>query len=322
MRLPGAWSDPSSLELLESRAPRHHLPHSSLPSRIAFVTFGGGTTRPYDRSAATCPHRRLPLPFRLEATLARIALTRERGKNVKLATALRSRWPHLSLHELPCIEHATTAELEHLRAHLQANRTPDDSTTEWILITSPEAAKVFLSVCPGTLRPYHRVAAVGGATADALRTGGIAPDFVPSKATGACLARELPVEEAARVLYPASVRASNDIETGLRARRPDLPFLRINAYDTVEAPWSELEWQRARHEVDVVTFASPSAVQVWAARIGVQQAAACIGETSAQAASRGGFTRVYCPEAPGMDGWIGAIEQAMAQLQKPERSGP
>ena len=80
---------------------------------------------------------------------------------------------------------------------------------------------------------------------------------------------------------------------------------------TVPATWpagADADAARAR----VVTFASPSAVQVWAERVGTGSAAACIGETSAAACREAGWAseRVFWPEKPGMDGWLVAVENA------------
>ena len=57
----------------------------------------------------------------------------------------------------------------------------------------------------------------------------------------------------------------------------------------------------------VVTFASPSAVRVWAERAGTDAAAVCIGETSAAECRRVGFEEVRCPDSPGVESWADAI---------------
>ena len=54
-------------------------------------------------------------------------------------------------------------------------------TFEWICITSPESASVFLESWTAAGRPHVRVAAVGKATGEVLEAGGISVGFVPSK---------------------------------------------------------------------------------------------------------------------------------------------
>lgn len=68
-----------------------------------------------------------------------------------------------------------------------------DPGLTYVVVTSPEAAKVFLAgwtKAGGTPIP---VACVGKATGDTLRAGGVTPVFTPSKATGETLAAEIPL---------------------------------------------------------------------------------------------------------------------------------
>ena len=64
-----------------------------------------------------------------------------------------------------------------------------------------------------------------------------------------------------------------------------------------------------------VALASPSATEVWAKLMGTRHPAACIGETSADACRKAGFSRVFFPEMPGLDGWADAVEQALASAK-------
>lgn len=214
--------------------------------------------------------------------------------------------------------------------------------------------------------PTHvSVACVGKATGDALRAGGVSPVFTPSKATGETLAAEIPLPHPAaddtgvaaapeaeetsaggeggpssprggpRVLYPASAKAQNTLESGLRAR--GFEVRRLNTYDTVPATWDESA-EAAAAGASVAAFGSPSAVKTWAARMGVVAAgvggaggegsdggggsgggalAACIGETSARACREAGWAEsaIFYPEKPGMEGWAKAVGNALAAVQ-------
>jgi len=66
-----------------------------------------------------------------------------------------------------------------------------------------------------------------------------------------------------------------------------------------------------------VALASPSATEIWAERVGTRHPAACIGETSADACRRAGFSQVFFPESPGLDSWADAVEQALAAAISP-----
>ncbi len=44
------------------------------------------------------------------------------------------------------------------------------------------------------------------------------------------------------------------------------------------------------------------------------QASVCIGSTSARACEAAGLTKVYFPEAPGIEGWVRCVEQAARDL--------
>lgn len=236
----------------------------------------------------------------------RVALTREVGKNASLAESLRMIYPEIEVVHVPCVETVSGADLDLLPEALQ-ERNP-----AWIVITSPEAASIFYQGWKKANYPQlNNVAAVGSATAKSLQTLGITVNFEPSKATGKTLAREFPdpvgKEE---VLYPASAKASKVIEDTLRER--GYTVTRLNTYSTEFAAFEE-QLKFIANGTHIVTFASPSAVKGWVHNVGVSDeiAVACIGETSAFAARKAGFSRVSFPENPGMEGWITAVSDAM-----------
>ena len=236
-----------------------------------------------------------------------IALTREVGKNDKLAKALHGR-PELEPMELPCIAHADGDGYPRLREVLLSQK------WDFVTVTSPEGAKVLASVCEG-VTSVPPIVAVGKATEEVLEDHGLSVSFCPSKATAKTLVAELPCEPGQSVLYPASQRAPGTLEDGLRQR--GMEVTRLNTYDTVTASWTDSDRLRAE-KCEIACFASPSAIKGWLTNSSQKTnvLAACIGETSARCCAEMGWDQahIFYPEKPGIEGWVEAIDQAMSSL--------
>ena len=258
---------------------------------------------------------------------ARVVLTREAGQNDKLGRILAEMHGVASL-EVPLIEFGDAKDTKRLPEALR------DEVWDWVVVTSPEAAKVLVTAWWTAGRKPLRTAAVGGGTAKVLAASGLAPAFTPSKAYGADLAAELPAGDAStaaaaatatatttvppRVLYPASARAKVEVQEGLRARGFDVT--RLDTYDTVAVSSLHPSLEAQAMGVPVVAFASPSAVKAWAALFGTsgwRPHAACIGKTSAAACTATGlFATVLAPadgESPGLDTWARLCAELAAQ---------
>jgi len=173
---------------------------------------------------------------------------------------------------------------------------------DWVVLTSPEAARYFLGAWYLVGAPEVRVAAVGESTRDFLESQGLEVAFVPSRATGKTLAAELP--GSGRVLWPTSARAGDELQKGLEAR--GFSVRRLDVYTLVPRTPSEEE-QRAAKGAKVVLFGSPSAVEAWAKAGLPKLPAACIGATTARRAEAEGFSPVAYPDRPGLSGWVEAV---------------
>mmetsp|Transcript_8338 Transcript_8338/g.34332 ORF Transcript_8338/g.34332 Transcript_8338/m.34332 type:complete len:356 (-) Transcript_8338:1034-2101(-) len=295
---------------------------------VAFVA-------PHPRSAR-CPPRAAGDP---DASVITVALTREAGKN----DALRSRLVEaigadgVAVVEVPCVAQVRDADGE--RALDAALR---DHSWAWIVVTSPEAAKILgdaiARTTPTTESRPLQIATVGGATAAALGPG-LVSAFSPSKSTAATLAAELPFgtaedapeeDSSRKVLFPTSKLAAATLEDGLRAR--GFAVSRVEPYTTLPAEWSDADAATAR-AADVVAFGSPSAVDVWADRLLVSERgtsplsttgspprvvrACCIGKTTGVACERRGFDPpATWPEKPGLAGWADEILRAVSDLRR------
>eukprot|EP00955_Chlamydomonas_euryale_P067027 359718-Chlamydomonas_euryale.AAC.11 len=239
-----------------------------------------------------------------------VLLTREAGKNDKMHASLSA--VGMRCVELPLIVHTEGADRRAL---------PDALTSggfDWVAVTSPEAATVFLDAWEEAGQPDVRVAVVGAGTGEVLRAAGVEPAFTPSIATGTVMGAELPRVAGGTnaVLYPSSAKASSDLQNALAAS--GYAVRRLNTYNTAgvapeDVPRDMLD---AAMGAQIVTFGSPSAVKAWVALVGLPAASerlsVCIGSTSARACESAGLPmeRVYHPASPGVDGWVESVLQA------------
>jgi uroporphyrinogen-III synthase len=173
-----------------------------------------------------------------------ILVTRPAGDDDQLVAALRARG-----YRVRAVPTVATKTLD--------VRWPDLSGYDWVAVTSATGA--------GTLpddRADVRWAAVGNATAAALRRRGIAVEVMPAAASGAALAQAIPEPAGARVLLVRGSLGGDDLPAGLRARGAEVD--EIVSYETVEAPpdsRSLLAATLEAGEVAAVVFASGSAVR-------------------------------------------------------------
>ena len=128
---------------------------------------------------------------------------------------------------------------------------------DWIVFTSAKGVRFFRELCGEWSR--IRIAAVGPATAAALRDAGVEVDFVPDEFVGEALARTLGDVAGRRILLPRAETASADIVDLLRARGAYVEDLPI--YRTLSAGSSELHAIDFETGVDCILFASGSAVR-------------------------------------------------------------
>lgn len=254
------------------------------------------------------PHLISPLAMTASPS---VVVTREQGKNGKLINALNS--CGLSCLELPLIEHRKGPDRDLLPRLLH------EENFEWIIITSPEAASVFLEGWREAGNPPVRLAVVGSGTGQMFEgcPKEIEIAFTPSKATAKVLSSEIPHVEGGskKVLYPASAKAGSDLETGLLER--GFLVTRISTYSTETVESVDFELMETAAAIPVVTFASPSAVRAWIELVAKKSkwngAAACIGSTSAEAARKAGLTKVFYPDSPGIDGWVSSVMEALQE---------
>jgi uroporphyrinogen III methyltransferase/synthase len=178
------------------------------------------------------------------------------------------------------------------------------SNYEWIVFSSANAAaKTFdrLWEIGGDARwlGSTKIAAVGPATADVLRTYGVRPDLVPRAHTGEAVAEELGRGEGS-ILLPRPDDSPPDLVEALARLGRDVD--QVVAYRTVTAEIdSDVADEIRAGRFDAVTFASGSAVRGFVGCLGppgefalgpgdeTGKTVACIGPSTASVAEELGF---------------------------------
>lgn len=204
---------------------------------------------------------------------------------------------------------------------------------DWLALTSVHAVEA-VAARRATLPAKLRVAVVGASTAAAAEALGWRIDLLPSEFHTEALLASFTAAAAdqnlagCRILFPASDRAAAALPEGLTALGAEV--VRVEAYRTRTA---DLDGARclaeaARGAVDVVTFASPSAVEGLAAALGesglatllTHAAAAAIGPTTAGALLGRGRVPDAIASPATLDGLVAAA--LSAHLRFAERKQP
>ena len=226
--------------------------------------------------------------------VVKIALTRELGMNNQLKDLLSD----FQCIELPCVGFAPGPDTDSLPKELLKY--------DIIVITSPQAAEVFLNAWNIAGKPNVKIVTVGKGTSKPLILEGLIPVFEPSQATAETLAAELSLDLGTSVLYPSSSLAENTLQDTLTLR--GFTVKRLKTYETIPFIWTDDQYKQAEN-IKIVTFASPSAIRIWSERCGTDAIAVVIGPTSDLAARKLGFTKVYAPiGSKGVSAWAEVIK--------------
>ena len=186
----------------------------------------------------------------------------------------------------------------------------------WVVFTSVNAVDRFVA----ELRDARAfgpasIAAVGGATADALRAEGIEPDLVPAEHSARGLVEVFPpadAEGSARVLFPCADIAPDTIDRGLDQLGWDVQ--RVEAYRTVPAAAPEPAILVRVARADALVLTATSSVHAFVAlrapdgdAVAVPGHVGCIGPTTAEAARAAGMAGVH-------EAWGASTEGIVAEL--------
>lgn len=193
---------------------------------------------------------------------------------------------------------------------------------DWICFSSPRAVQAVVSRVAGGPPPSPpRTAVIGPSTASALRKAGWPVHRMATEPSGRGMVETFRLAgdvSGARILFPASAVAREEIPEGLAQLGATVD--RVTAYQMVAMPLDRSSCLASVNagEVDVVTFASPSAMEGLREGLGEElfhrlarrTPAAAMGPTTAAALEEAGWTHVVVAEFSTMVGLAAAAERA------------
>jgi len=187
----------------------------------------------------------------------------------------------------------------------------DLNAYDWLAFTSANAVERFCPdlPVPGPDRSGQKVAAVGPATADALREREIAVDLVPDEAVAEALVDAFPAGSG-RVLLPQAAAARPALADGLRAKGWDVDVIEL--YRTAPVTLDDAQ-RKAADTADAITFTSSSTVTNYVDAAGpVPATVVCIGPVTAETARERGLTVTAVADPHTVDGLVDALVAQLA----------
>lgn len=160
------------------------------------------------------------------------------------------------------------------------------------------------------------VAAIGPATASALRERGVTPDFVPSEYVAEALAHGLGSVRGQTILLPRAFGARPVLVDLLRAAGARV--VAVTAYETRVNHPPGAAFAALATGADIVTFTSGSTVDGFVAvtsGLRIHLNAACIGPVTAQIAAEAGFTVSVVAKTYTTEGLVIALEEYFEELE-------
>jgi len=185
-------------------------------------------------------------------------------------------------------------------------------SAQWVLFTSARAVET-VARAGVTLARGVRIAAVGNATADAVRQWSAAKPFVAHGGTSAALGDEL------LELWGAAVMGMQVVVIGVEGGRDDAERVlvragalvtRVDVYRTIAAAPAPHRRDLGREGIDAVLLASPSAVTglLNQADVGADTRCFTIGPTTSAAARAAGLMVAGEAKTPNLEGLLEAMQ--------------
>jgi uroporphyrinogen-III synthase len=192
----------------------------------------------------------------------RIAVTRPAGSAGDWRARLEAQGAEVV--ELPLIQVTKDVDLNTLAEVFQ-----EFGAYEWVVFTSANGVKYFFEEFIRVFEDIRslglvRIAAVGEATAAAIRELHLRVDLVPHKATGEALVKELVAREAmdsAKVLVVTGNRNREAVVEGLNEARAIVDQLPVYRTEETNLAADPVAGDFRAKGADAILFASPSAAQ-------------------------------------------------------------
>ena len=245
----------------------------------------------------------------------RVLITRTREQASGLRSLLEEQGAEVL--ELPTLEIVDGASPQLLARVIDALA---DGEYAWVLFTSANGVRRFFRAVADVgrdARVFHqsKVAVVGPATADALLEYGIRADAMPEQYEGQHLGNMLAGHElsAGEFYVPRAEVARPELIQILRTRGAEVEEIPLYSSEVPRNPNPDILAAIRSGSVDVVTFASSSAVRNLAKMLGTdfhtlkQAVVACIGPSTAEAAVRCGITPAIVADDHTIPGLVTAL---------------
>jgi uroporphyrinogen-III synthase len=229
----------------------------------------------------------------------RIVITRPEADALRLAARLRQVGAIPVIAPAIRIEFTDPPELDRALAEIRRY--------DWVIFTSRSGVEAVFRRTATLEGP--KVAAIGPATAQALRTRGIEPDLIPREYVAEAILEALGEVRGLAFLLPRADIAREALAEGLRQRGAQVA--EIAAYRTIPEPKRPADLGR----VDAITFTSSSTVRGFLAGGPIPPGAkiVCIGPITARTARQCGLAVAAVAEQYTEDGLVAALEAALAQ---------
>lgn len=179
---------------------------------------------------------------------------------------------------------------------------------DWVVFTSVNGVRHAWEQIADPLPPALRVAAIGPATARALREQGVMPDFMPDEFRAERIAEGIGPVKGQRILLARALGARRALVDMLRERGAHVK--EVPAYRTVRNTPPASAFSALNSGADAITFTSSSTATNFAALVPERNSAAiaCIGPITAKTARELGYSVDVVAEKYTTRGLLNALE--------------
>ncbi|MGE5380097.1 MAG: uroporphyrinogen-III C-methyltransferase [Methylocystaceae bacterium] len=244
----------------------------------------------------------------------RIVVTRSRQQASVLVEKLEELGAEVL--EIPTIQIKKEPDLTPL--HQELGRLTD---YKWLVFTSTNAVAIFFEELwnagyDARALAANRVAAIGPATAEALRTRGIISDLVPQEYRAEAVAEAMlsSLQPGDKVLLTRAKKARDVLPRRLEAAGAEVKEISIYEAVTAETPGEPLLSEITRGQIDAITFTSSSTVTNFVKMMeneldGIIDSCqiACIGPITAETAADLGLKPTVVADEYTIDGLVKSL---------------